>query len=447
MTPASSLMRPPLRLVSRVVADPGLLRSTAIVFLGDASARMLGFLFSVAAARILTPAGYGQIAYALAAVGIVTVLTNNAPSGMGRFLARHQSEPHKQKVYATNWLTIISLMLASSLVLVIPVGIWAGLGGAMLIALMANLLGTAVFQTYREAQKGLGRFWITGGYYVFANLIQLGAIILLGTLGWRSPALFLIVYGLAPIAALAVIYPLAPAALDFSRALVVWRQARAIARYTWPIILQGIFYNVWYGADLILIHRLLHHPAIGNYAAAKTFNMMLLTVMAAFNYALGPRMVRLADSALRGYIINVSALSLALILPIAGGLALFGRPLIGLIFGSQYELAADVFLVMVCGQAIFAYCGVLQAIWGWGLSRPAIDSISSGTAMVVTLATGLVLIPHLGLIGAAWAYGAGATAQLAVLVSFTVSRIYVGAKPRLTAVRDLILELESAASA
>jgi len=81
------------------------------------------------------------------------------------------------------------------------------------------------------------------------------------------------------------------------------------------------------------------------------------------------------------------------------------------------------------------------------LSRPAIDSISSGTAMVVTLVTGLVLIPHVGLIGAAWAYGAGATAQLFVLVSFTVSRIYVGAKPRLAAVRDLILELDSAASA
>ena len=67
MTPAPSLVRQPLRLAGRVVSDPGLLRSTAIVFLGDASARMLGFLFSVAAARLLTPAGYGQIAYALAA--------------------------------------------------------------------------------------------------------------------------------------------------------------------------------------------------------------------------------------------------------------------------------------------------------------------------------------------------------------------------------------------
>ena len=447
MTPAPRLMRQPRRLARRVVSDPGLLRSTAIVFLGDASARMLGFLFSVAAAHLLTPAGYGQIAYALAAVGIVTVLTNNAPQGLGRFLARHQDEPHKQRIYATNWLMIIGLMLGSSLVLVIPVGVWAGLGGAMLIALMANLLGTAVFQTYREAQKGMGRFWITGGYYVLANLLQLVAILVLGNLGWRSPALFLIVYGLSGIAALAVVYPLAPPALDFSAALVAWRQARAIARYTWPIILQGIFYNVWFGADLILIHRLLHHPAIGSYAAAKTLTMVVLTMMAAFNYALGPRMVRLADSALRGYIVNVSALALAIIVPVCAGLALVGRPLIGLIFGSRYELAGDVFTVLVCGQAIFAFCGVIQAIWGWGLSRPGIDPVSTGTAMVVTLGVGLALIPHLGLIGAAWAYGAGAAAQLAVLVWFTVSRIYVGNKPRLTPVRDLILELDPAASA
>jgi O-antigen/teichoic acid export membrane protein len=437
----------PLRPIKRAVSDRGLLRSSAIVFACDAGARALGFLFAVAAARLLTPAGYGQIAYALAAVAIVTVLTNNAPQGLGRFLARHEGDRRRQQLYATNWLVVIAMMLGISLVLVIPVAIWGGLGGAMLIGLMANLVGTAVFQSYRESQKGLGRFWATGGFWMLANLIQLVAILVVGALGWRSPALFLTIYGLSSLAALALMSPFVPSALTFSRTAVALRQVVAIARFVWPLILTGVFYNVWLWADLILAQHLLHHHLIANYAAAKTLVAALTLPVTAINFALGARMARLAESELRAYILGVLLLAGAIIVPLCLGLALVGEPLIGIVFGSRYLVASQIFVILVLGQGLFAFTGVLQAVWIWGLSRPGIDPVSTGAGMVVTVTLGLLLIPAAGFVGAAWAYAAGAAAQLAVLAAFTGWAIYAGAHPRLPPRRELTLELEQAVQA
>ena len=69
-----------LGLLKQLVPDAGLLRSSAIVLVGDSTARLLGFLFSVAAARLLMPVGYGRIAYALAVAAILSVLTTNSPA-------------------------------------------------------------------------------------------------------------------------------------------------------------------------------------------------------------------------------------------------------------------------------------------------------------------------------------------------------------------------------
>ena len=206
----------------------------------------------MAAARLLTPAGYGRIAYALAVAAIVSVLTVNAPFGLSRFLARHQGNPRTLAIYSTNWLVVIGLMVVASMALMVPLALVAGLGGVMLFALMANVIGTAVLQTYRESQKGLGRFWATSSFWALANLLEVIAILIAGALGWRSPALFLTIYGLSSVWALALIQPLAPARLTFRRALIARAQLVAIARFTWPLILQGILYNIWSGADLIM---------------------------------------------------------------------------------------------------------------------------------------------------------------------------------------------------
>lgn len=427
------------RLIKRVLVDAELVRSSAVVLAGDSLARLLGFLFAVLAARLLTPAAYGHIAYALALAAIVSVLTLNAPYGLSRFLARHQGNPRMLAIYSTNWLVVIALMMAVSLTLLVPLALLGGVGGAMLLALAANLLGTAVLQTYRESQKGIGRLWATSSFWALANLLEVVGIALAAFLGFRSAALFLAIYGLSSVWALVIMQPIAPAGLTFVPALIRKIQLKAVWRFSAPLIAQGILYNVWAGTDIILVQHF-RHAAVGNYAAAKTLALALIVPPMAISTALAPRMARLHERSIRTYVLYVVGLTAAVTLPLAAAMALFGTQLIAAIFGSRYAVAATVLPILVLAQVLYGLYLVLAGSWAWGLGRPQIDPVATAAAMVVTLVLGLMLIPTGGVVAAALAYCAGAAAEFAVIAGYTVWAIYAGARPRLGPAKELVLD-------
>ena len=75
------------------------------------------------------------------------------PNGLARFLARHQNDRQWQRIYLTNWLVVVALTLGFSLLVLVPVGLFLRLNGWIFIGAIANLVGIAVFTTYREAQR------------------------------------------------------------------------------------------------------------------------------------------------------------------------------------------------------------------------------------------------------------------------------------------------------
>ena len=83
----------------RIAPRHGLLRSSAILFFGGTAARLIGFLFSVAAARLLLPGDYGLFAYGLAIVGFASILISSAPAGLASFVARYQGHPREQELH------------------------------------------------------------------------------------------------------------------------------------------------------------------------------------------------------------------------------------------------------------------------------------------------------------------------------------------------------------
>jgi O-antigen/teichoic acid export membrane protein len=191
----------------------GLARSSAVVFAGNSTARLLGFLFAVAAARILGTQDFGRFAFGLTVASIAAILVTNAPRGLSRFLARAHDDRQEQDTYFSNWLMVVLLTLGVSALLLAPISALTGIEGWMVVAVGANLLGVTVFETYREAQRGLRRFTAMVVFYLAANLIQLCAILLAGRVGWRSPSLFLTIYGLASLVALVVMQRASPIAL------------------------------------------------------------------------------------------------------------------------------------------------------------------------------------------------------------------------------------------
>src|SRR5205085_659306 len=82
----------PAAALRRALPDPALVRAAAVVVGGFGVARLLGFAFQVAAGRILAPADYGRLTYALAVAGVLSVLVTTAPLGLSRALARHAGD-------------------------------------------------------------------------------------------------------------------------------------------------------------------------------------------------------------------------------------------------------------------------------------------------------------------------------------------------------------------
>lgn len=416
--------------IGALPVDRALLRSSAVLLAGSGVARLLGFLFYVAAARLLGPPEYGLLAYALAILGATSILLTNSQGGLARFLARHAHDRRKQEVYYSNWVSVIGVMLMVSVVAFIPLAPLSRLSGWLLVGLVVNLVNIAVFETYVATQRGLSRFTMIGAYYSLANLLQLLAILLAGILGLRSASLFLVFYGLSAIAALGLMRLASPTPLAIRPATVAWRHMVRIARYVAPIVVQGIFYAFWWSADLILIQHLLQHDATGNYAAAKTLTQVLILPPIAISMTASPRIARLPESALRPYLARLLGLAAAVIVPLAIGLALLQRPLTSLFFGPRYAHVLDALDPLVVGVAIYGFYLVMASFWG-ALGRPAIGAIATAAGTLVTVGLALVLIPRLGLLGGGVGFAAGAATQAAVIAGYTVWGLYSTATVRI----------------
>jgi O-antigen/teichoic acid export membrane protein len=293
-----------------------------------------------------------------------------------------------------------------------------GLQGWLLVGVLCNLLGIAVLEGYREVQRGLDRYLAMMAVYVIANLIQLVAILVLGSQGIKSAALFLIVYGLSSVVALAVMQPVVPISLNFKVQDIARQRIREILRFIRPILLQSIFFAVWFSSDLVIVQHLMRPEATGNYAAAKTFVNVLLLVPTAIGAGVLPRVARLGEQSVGRYMVTAVGLTALASIPLVAGAALLGPRLVLMVFGAKYPDAAGPVPLLALGMGLYGFCSVIGTIWV-GLGRPGIDSVATGVAMVCTVGAGLVLVPHLGLEGAALAFTAGAAARLAVIAFFT----------------------------
>jgi O-antigen/teichoic acid export membrane protein len=429
--PVTSRLR---ALAGKMAPRHGLLRSSAILFFGGTAARAIGFLFSVAAARLLVPADYGLLAYGLAIVGFASILISSAPSGLASFVARYQGNPREQELHFSNWIAVVTLLMGLSIVLMVPIAALARLDGPMLVGVIANLIGLAVLQTYREAQRGLERFAAMVVFYLLANLMQLLAVLALAALGYRNPALYLTVYGLSSVGALAVVQPIAPLALRFVRDVVEWQRMMAVARFIQPLVLQTIFFAIWFGADLILVQRLLGPTQAGNYAAAKSLANAVYLAPSAISGAVMTRVARLPQLSLGGYLGRVMLFATAVTMPLLVIFVAFGKPLTGFIFGSGYGEVSTPLAVLAIGMAFYGVSLVLSGSWV-ALGKPGIDAIATGAGTIATVAVGLLLVPRAALLGAAIAFSLGSLVQLGVIGVYTFQEISGG---RMTRVTDIM---------
>jgi len=192
-----------------------------------------------------------------------------------------------------------------------------------------------------------------------------------------------------------------------------FRVDSVMARFLWsvtvPFALAGIFSRVYSYIDSIMISKLISESAVGLYGVAYKIAFAFQFLPMAFAAALYPAMSEtyITDRKKLGMLMTVSLNYLMLIaVPIAFGVATLAREFILLLYGPEF-LGSVLPLQILMASLIFAYL-----YWPGGsllnaCDRQALNTTVMGATMVLNIVLNAVLIPRIGLTGAACAALAG----------------------------------------
>jgi len=185
--------------------------------------------------------------------------------------------------------------------------------------------------------------------------------------------------------------------------------------------LAGVLVTFNQRFDIFLLGAMAGAREVGLYAVAVAVAETVWHVPASVQLNLFPRVSAVgAEEGLRK-IPRACRMTLLLCLALAVGLAALGRPMVALLFGSDFLPAFAPLAALLPGVVAVSVAGVFESYFA-GVDRRQYQSVSVGIAFAAGLVLCLLLIPRYGALGAALASSVSYTLQMAVSL-FLYSRL------------------------
>lgn len=380
-------------------ADRAVGRIFAVLGLGDAVARILGFIATVYVARRLGADVYGVISVAMAIVLYCSHVADFSVEAIGAREIAHRRDAVAEIVPP---LIAARLLLALACVIVLSV---AGLvflpqpDGVVLAITSLTLFATA--SSTRFVFVGMEQPGAAAAARVTGELLFLVLVVLFardaGDIA-KVPLARLIGEGAAVIG-LALLLRARGFGLAVRRAPGV---ARPILAKASPLVAHAILGLVIYNSDLIFLRALRDAATAGMYAAAYTLVSFLLNVGVTYGNSLLPVLTRLAPEPERQRALYHTSMTQALTvaLPVAVGGAMLAGGLMQAVFGAKY-LAATAALRILIWSIVAAYVRTVTTYTLIAHHQQAFVLRTTVWSAVINLVLNLLLIPRWGMPGAA----------------------------------------------
>lgn len=396
-------------------------RDVGVLTLVRFAATGAGFLTSVLAARVLGPSELGSAGVGLTIGSIAALIANGGLNIATTYYLGRRPDERRVITQRSMTLAVLAVLLAVGLVLVIVRPIARNLFGADDLALV---LATAV------VAGGVVGYEIGGG--ILLGLDRRGPYVIeqviegVGSFVVTAFVLLVVAPTAAGMVAAAGIAYLAAMAYSFTTAhrTVGGRLGgfdRTFTREALTMGLRGQVGNVLQflnlRLDLLLVPLLLDLRAAGIYLIAVRMSEVVTQIASAAAALLFPAVSR--TELTRTDLTERTVRATLLVVVIAGlGIALFAPWLLTTFFGPAFEAGTAALRITMLAMLPLSLSRLLAADLK-GRGRAGLVSIAAGSGLIATVALDLLLIPVLGIEGAAiaslLAYSASA---ITVLVAF-----------------------------
>ena len=396
---------------------------------------LLGLLVSAWVARYLGPAQYGELAYVLAFLAFFQAV---AVLGMDGIIVRDMAKEKTKagEILGTAFVLRITVGFSCWMIAVASMGGVNGwqdrsvyitaLAGASLIFQAADTIDLW-FQSQSQSRRTVIAKLLA---YIIANGLRI-----------------LLILNQAPLLAFAMVmsieFLLAALALAYAYQRFTCQQpwqlfktrAVGLLQESLPFILSGLSIIVYMRIDQIMIKEILGESELGIYAAVLPLAMLWTFIPMTLSVSLAPMVARAKQQSEQEYwacLSNIfrgfALLGWLICIPVA----ILSSFVVELLFGSEYANGAPVLAIVVFTN-LFINMGVAQSLWIFNEGKSKLSLYKTIVGAVVCLIGNSILIPQLGITGAA------ISAVLAQLGSTILANIVLSRKMFILQLKSLLL--------
>ncbi len=210
---------------------------------------------------------------------------------------------------------------------------------------------------------------------------------------------------------------------------ISYRRCCALLKAGWPLMLSSIAVMIYMKIDQIMIGQMLGNDAVGIYSAAARFSEIWYFIATAVAASVLPAILEAKKNNEAQYRQRLQALfdlmtwiAIIVALPVT----FFATPLVTMLFGADYSEAGGVLAIHVWAT-VFVFLGVAGGNWFLAENQQLISLQRTALGAAVNVLLNIVLIPMLGVVGAAWA----------TLISYAVAAMLSDAMQHAT--RDMFM--------
>ena len=377
------------------------------------------FIANILIARYLGPAGKGQIALIIFAITVVIdVSMLGVPAALSYYIGRRIFEPRRILGASIPLYTVTVLTFSAAYFLALP---WlrknffadmpAWLPLVALLAFPLTLWTNYAIYTF----VGMGRIRLYNLLEITDRVSYLlfQALILVAVSRTVAGVIYaeLLGRGLACAVACWLLWKLVRPAVAFSA-----REAKQLLGYGLRAHIITITTIIAFRIGMYILRYYRDDAAVGQYALALNVAELLLFIPNSFGVVLFARTANTSDEEANLFT-PVATRNVLLVTAISAVLLALAAPiLIPAVFGKAFTPSLAPFVVLLPGVVIFSIYRVLSYdLMARGM--PLRVSLAAGAGLAANVITGLMLVPGMGAIGAAWGNFAGYTITSVIVLA------------------------------